>query len=141
MQEALAIAKEKGLDLIEISSDATPPVCKIADLGKYVYDLHKKEKQSKRKQKLVIVKEMKIRPKIDEHDYQTKLNHLIRFLSRGDKTKVTIMFRGREMAHKDIGRKILDRVIENLAELSDVENPPKMEGYNMTLLLSPKRKK
>lgn len=141
LQEAVAKAREKGLDLIEVAPDAKPPVCRIANYGKFIYEMHKKERQAKKKQKIISVKEIKIRPKIDEHDYQTKLRHLQRFLSRGDKAKVTIMFRGREMAHQDLGKKILDRVVENLAEISEVEMQAKMEGYNMILVLSPKKKK
>jgi translation initiation factor IF-3 len=127
------------LDLLEIVPEVTPPVCKLANYGKYKYEVHRKEKDAKKKQKTILLKEIKIRPKIDEHDLQTKIKHVIRFLSDGNKAKLTIMFRGREMAHIDIGRKILDRIIDMLKEISIVEQTPKLEGRNMTLVLSPRR--
>jgi len=124
---------------LEIVPEVTPPVCKLANYGKYKYEVHRKEKDAKKKQKTILLKEIKIRPKIDEHDLQTKIKHVIRFLSDGNKAKLTIMFRGREMAHIDIGRKILDRIIDMLKEISIVEQTPKLEGRNMTLVLSPRR--
>ena len=139
ISEALKIASERGYDLLEIAPDISPPVCKLADYGKYKYEIHRKERDAKKKQHIILVKEIKIRPKIDEHDLQTKIRHVIRFLNDGNKAKITIMFRGRELAHVNLGRAILDRIIEMLKDISYVEQEPKLEGNNMTLGLSPKR--
>lgn len=132
-QDALQKAQEFGLDLVEVASQATPPVCRIMDYSKYKYDQEKKEKEARKHQRVMHLKEIKIKPNIEEHDYQVKLFHLRRFLTRGDKAKVTMTFRGREMSHMDIGRKILDRVISDLAEVGEVENGPTREGRNIII--------
>ncbi len=138
--QALAMAREKGLDLVEISPTAVPPVCRIMDYGKFQYLEQKRQRQAKKHQKVIEVKEIKFRPKVDEHDYQFKRKHIERFLSEGDKVKATIFFRGREMAHPDIGRRILERLIEDLAEVATPENMPRMEGNQMHTILSQKKK-
>jgi translation initiation factor IF-3 len=139
-QQALAIAREKGLDLVEISPTASPPVCRIMDYGKFQYLEQKRQRQAKKHQKVIEVKEIKFRPKVDEHDYQFKKKHIERFLSEGDKVKATIFFRGREMAHPEIGRRILERLIEDLADVATPENMPRQEGNQMHTILSQKRK-
>ena len=123
--QALAIAKQKGLDLVEISPTAVPPVCRIMDFGKYQYQEQKRAREAKKHQKVIEVKEIKFRPKVDEHDYQFKKKHIERFLDDGDKVKATIFFRGREMAHPEIGRRILERLIEELAEVAIAETMPR----------------
>jgi translation initiation factor IF-3 len=138
--EALAIAREAGLDLVEVADKADPPVCKIMDFGKYKYEQDQKRKESRRKTSNVVIKEMKFRPKIDEHDYTTKTKHIERFLQEGSKVKLTIMFRGREMAHPELGRKILERVADQVAEFATVESAPRQDGRNMTMVLNPIRK-
>ena len=132
------MAEEKGLDLVEVASSAKPPVCRIMDYGKFKYQQSKREQKAKKKQHVTHLKEVKLRPKIDEHDYQFKLRNAIRFLESRDKVKVTILFRGREMAHREIGRKILDRFVADVGEKAALEVPPKMEGRTMSLVLSPK---
>ena len=136
--EAIAMAKEEGLDLIEIAPNAKPPVCKIMDLGRYKYIQQKKAQEAKKKQKVVEVKEVKLRIKIEEHDYQIKKKHAERFLNDGNKAKITIMFRGREVTHSQLGRKLIDRMIEELDEFGVVEQEPNLEGRNMTVLIGPK---
>src|ERR671926_1490259 len=136
--QALAIAKQKGLDLVEISPTANPPVCRIMDYGKYQYEQQKRARSAKRHQKVILVKEIKFRPKVDEHDYQFKKKHIERFLADGDKVKATIFFRGREMAHPEIGRRILERLIEDLAEVATAETAPRQEGNQMHVILSQK---
>jgi translation initiation factor IF-3 len=138
--QALALAREKGLDLVEISPTASPPVCRIMDYGKYQYTEQKRQRQAKKHQKIIEVKEIKFRPKVDEHDYQFKKNHIERFLEEGDKVKATIFFRGREMAHPEIGRRILERLIDDLAEVATPENMPRQEGNQMHTILAQKRK-
>ena len=135
-QEAMVIAKQKGLDLVEISPTASPPVCRILDFGKYQYQEQKRAREAKKHQKTSNVKEIKFRPKVDEHDYQFKKKHIERFLGDGDKVKATIFFRGREMAHPDIGRRILQRLVEELGELATQETVPRMEGNTMHTILS-----
>jgi translation initiation factor IF-3 len=135
-QQALAIARQKGLDLVEISPTAVPPVCRIMDYGKYQYQEQKRTREARRHQKIIDVKEIKFRPKVDEHDYQFKKKHIERFLADGDKVKATIFFRGREMAHPDIGRRILERLVAELAELAVAETSPRMEGNTMHTILS-----
>ena len=135
-QEAMVIAKQKGLDLVEISPTASPPVCRILDFGKYQYQEQKRAREAKKHQKTSNVKEIKFRPKVDEHDYQFKKKHIERFLGNGDKVKATIFFRGREMAHPDIGRRILQRLVEELGELATQETVPRMEGNTMHTILS-----
>jgi translation initiation factor IF-3 len=137
--EARTIAEERGLDLVEVAPTARPPVCKIMDYGKYKYEQAKQAKEAKKKQHQVHVKEMKFRPKIDDHDYDFKVSHVREFLEKGDKVKLTIMFRGREMMHQEFGLAILKRVEADLAELSVVEQEPKSEGRNMTMVLAPSR--
>jgi len=136
--QALAIARQKGLDLVEISATATPPVCRIMDYGRYQYLEQKRARQARRHQKVIEVKEIKFRPKVDEHDYQFKKKHIERFLEEGDKVKATIFFRGREMAHPEIGRRILERLVEDLAEVATPETMPRMEGNQMHTILSSK---
>jgi translation initiation factor IF-3 len=137
--QALAIARQKGLDLVEISPTAVPPVCRIMDYGKYQYQEQKRAREAKRHQHVVEVKEIKFRPKVDEHDYQFKRNHIQRFIEEGDKVKATIFFRGREMAHPEIGHKILMRLIADLAEVAIPETQPRMEGNQMHTILTAKR--
>ena len=134
--QALAIAKQKGLDLVEISPTAVPPVCRIMDFGKYQYQEQKRTREAKKHQKVILVKEIKFRPKVDEHDYQFKKKHIERFLEDGDKVKATIFFRGREMAHPEIGRRILERLVEELAEVAIAETMPRMEGNQMHTILT-----
>ncbi len=134
--QALAIAKQKGLDLVEISPTAVPPVCRIMDFGKYQYQEQKRAREARKHQKVIEVKEIKFRPKVDEHDYQFKKKHIERFLEDGDKVKATIFFRGREMAHPEIGRRILERVITELADVAIAETMPRMEGNQMHTILS-----
>ena len=134
--QALTIAKQKGLDLVEISPTANPPVCRIMDFGKYQYQEQKRAREARKHQKVIEVKEIKFRPKVDEHDYQFKKKHIERFLADGDKVKATIFFRGREMAHPEIGRRILERLIDELAEVAVAESTPRQEGNQMHTILS-----
>ncbi len=136
--QALALARGKGLDLVEISPSAVPPVCRIMDFGKFQYEQQKKARQAKKHQKVILVKEIKFRPKVDEHDYQFKKKHIERFLEEGDKVKATIFFRGREMAHPEIGRRILDRLTGELAEVASMESLPTKEGNQMHTILAPR---
>lgn len=137
--EALKIARERDLDLVEVSPTAQPPVCRIMNYGKYLYELNKKAHEAKKKQKVIQVKEVKFRPMTDEHDYTFKKNNIVRFLQEGDKAKAGVMFRGREMAHRDIGRQLLTRLTAELAEVAVVEGFPKMEGNNMFVVFAPKK--
>ena len=134
-QQALTIARQKGLDLVEIAATAVPPVCRIMDFGRYQYQEQKRARQAKKHQKIIEVKEIKFRPKVDEHDYQFKKKHIERFLADGDKVKATIFFRGREMAHPEIGRRILERLIDDLGEVAVAENAPRQEGNQMHTIL------
>ena len=136
--EALARAEETGLDLVEISPNADPPVCKILDYGKLKYEEQKKRNVARKKQKIIEVKEIKMRPNIDVHDYDFKMRAIHRFLGEGDKVKVTMRFRGREMAHQDRGMVVLDRVRDDLGDLVKVEQFPKMEGRQMTMVMAPR---
>lgn len=138
--DALKIAREKGLDLVEVSPTAQPPVCRIMDFGKYMYEQEKKERQAKKNQKTFVVKEVKFRINVDEHDYQTKKNHVLRFLEEGDKVKATIFFRGREMTRQMLGREILQRLIKDISEKGIVENMPRQEGNTLHLILAPPKK-
>jgi translation initiation factor IF-3 len=135
-REAIHLAFESGLDLVEIAAAADPPVCKILDLGKFKYEIQKKKNEARKKQRIIEVKEIKMRPGIDEHDYQVKLRNMRRFLEEGDKVKVTIRFRGRELVHQDLGLKVLDRVREELEDLGKVEQMPKIEGRQMVMVLA-----
>ena len=137
-KEALDLAYSKGLDLVEISPTARPPVCKILDFGRYKYELQKKEKEKRKKSTSVAMKEMQYRPKIEEHDYQFKTRHVIDFLKNGHKVKLMVRFRGREMAHQEFGRKILDQLIEELSDIATVEVNPKMEGNTMSMVMNPR---
>jgi translation initiation factor IF-3 len=134
--QALTIARQKGLDLVEISPTAVPPVCRIMDFGKYQYQEQKRSREAKKHQRVIEVKEIKFRPKVDEHDYDFKKKHIERFLAEGDKVKATIFFRGREMAHPEIGRRILERLITDLGELAMAETMPRQEGNQMHVILS-----
>lgn len=139
-RDALAMAAEQGLDLVEVSPNAEPPVCRIMDFGKYLFEQKKKAQVAKKKQTQVQVKEVKFRPGTDEGDYKVKLRNLTRFLEEGDKAKVTLRFRGREMLHQDLGRKLLERIRTDLGELAVVEQFPKLEGRQMVMMLGPKKK-
>jgi translation initiation factor IF-3 len=135
---ALAMAEEEGLDLVEVSPNADPPVCKILDYGKLKYQEQKKASEARKRQKTVDVKEIKMRPNIDTHDYDVKMRNVVKFLEGGDKVKVTMRFRGREMAHQELGMDVLNRVRDDVGELSKVEAMPKMEGRQMIMVLAPK---
>jgi translation initiation factor IF-3 len=136
--EALRVAEEAGLDLVEIVPNATPPVCKLLDYGKHRFTEQKKQAEARKRQKIVEVKEIKLRPGIDEHDYDVKMKAVKRFFDEGDKVKVTLRFRGREMAHQDIGYRLLDRVKTETLAIAKVESEPSMEGRQMVMVLSPK---
>jgi len=139
-EEALRLAADESLDLVEVAPTAEPPVCKVMDYGKFVFEQNKKSQVAKKKQRQIQVKEVKFRPGTEEGDYQVKLRNLTRFLTAGDKAKVTLRFRGREMAHRDLGAKLLERVRDDLIELASVEQFPQMEGRQMTMVLTPKKK-
>ncbi len=138
IREALAYAQERQLDLVEVSPTARPPVCRVMDFGKYKYEQNKKQQKARKKQHVTHLKEVKLRPKIEEHDYTFKVNHGRRFLELHDKVKFTVTFRGREMAHTDSGFRLLDRVVKDLEEVGQVENPPRLEGRNLVLLMVPR---
>ncbi len=138
VDDALSRAEDYGLDLVEVSPNADPPVCKILDYGKFKYEAQKKKNEAKKKQKVIEVKEIKMRPNIDEHDYQTKMRNVNRFLGDGDKVKLTMRFRGREMAHQEIGLKVLKRIQEELVEIAKVEAHPKLEGRQMIMVVAPR---
>jgi translation initiation factor IF-3 len=139
-QDALRQARELDLDLVEVAPQADPPVARIMDYGKYKYERDVRQKEARKKQSRTGLKEIKFRPKIDPHDYATKKGHVVRFLNGGNKVKITIMFRGREMAHTELGRKILDRLVDDLAEMAVVESMPKQEGRNMIMVISPSKR-
>lgn len=138
IRDALRAAEEAGLDLVEVSPNAEPPVCKILDYGKYKYELQKKKNEARKKQKVIDVKEIKLRPNIDDNDYQVKLRNARRFIEEGDKVKVTMRFRGREMAHQELGMDVLVRVRDELEALAKVEQMPKVEGRQMIMVLAPR---
>ncbi len=138
--EALDMARAAELDLVEVSPTAEPPVCRVMDFGKYLFELNKKAHSAKRKQKQIQIKEVKFRPGTEEGDYQVKLRNLTRFLTEGDKAKITLRFRGREMVHQEIGRRLLDRLVNDLAGLAVVEQNPLMEGRQMVMMIAPKKK-
>ena len=140
LASALAMAKQAGMDLVEVSPNADPPVCRIMDFGKYLFEESKKAQVARKKQKQIHIKEVKFRPGTDDGDYQVKLRNLVKFLSSGDKAKVTLRFRGREMAHQELGRAMLDRVKGDLEEYGSVEQFPKMEGRQMVMVIAPKKK-
>jgi translation initiation factor IF-3 len=135
--EALALAAGQDLDLVEVAPQADPPVCRIMDYGKYKYEQAVRQREARKKQSLVVVKEMKMRPKIDPHDYETKKGHIVRFLRQGAKVKVTIMFRGREMVHPENGEKLLMRLADDVVDIAKIDTPPKLDGRNMTMVMSP----
>ena len=137
-REALNRAMEAGLDLVEVSPTAEPPVCKILDYGKFKYESQKKKNEARKKQKIIEVKEIKMRPGIDDHDYDVKMRAMYRFLEEGDKVKVTMRFRGREMVHQELGLKVLERVRGQLDEVAKVEQMPRLEGRQMTMVIAPK---
>lgn len=132
------MAQEQGYDLVEVAPKSTPPVCRIMDYGKYKYEQSKRAKEAKKHQHVTHVKEMKFRPKTEDHDYQFKLKHVISFLESGDKVKATVRFRGREMTHIELGRRILEKIIEDTKDIASVEQQPKLEGRNMTLVVAPR---
>ena len=140
IDEAMRRAGEADLDLVEVAPQANPPVCRIMDYGKYKYERDVRQKEARRKQSRSGLKEIKFRPKIDRHDYETKKGHVIRFLNAGARVKVTIMFRGREMAHTELGKRILDRLVEDLDGLATVDQPSKLDGRNMVMVIAPTKK-
>jgi len=141
IEVALQMADEVGLDLVEIAPEANPPVCKIMDFGKYKYEIAQKAREARQNQTHIVVKEVRMRPKIETHDYETKRNHIEKFLKGGDKVKVTMQFRGREQTRPELGYKILQRLAEDVAEIAFVEFAPKQEGRNMTMVLGPTKRK
>lgn len=138
--EALKLAREKGLDLVEISPTANPPVCRIQDYGKFLYEKEKQERAAKKNQKVITIKEVKFRINVDEHDYEFKKNHVLRFLEQGDKVKATIFFRGREMTHTNLGRQVLERLLREVGDKAVVEFRPRMEGNTLHAILAPPKK-
>lgn len=137
--DAIAAAKEAGMDLVEVAATSDPPVCRIMDYGKFKYEQQKKKADAKKRQNVIQIKEIKVRPKTDDHDYETKLRHIRRFLEDGDRCKVTVFFRGREIVHKDRGMAILERMVTDLADVAKQEQPPKAEGRTLQMLLVPKK--
>jgi translation initiation factor IF-3 len=138
-EEALSIARGREMDLVEVAPTANPPVCRIMNYGKFQYQKSKRAHDAKKHQKQVVVKEVKFRPKTEEHDFQFKKKHIVRFLEEGNKAKASVIFRGREMTHQELGRKLMDRLIEELSEIAEVERPPKMEGYAFVGIFVPKK--
>ena len=136
--DALARATEAGLDLVEVAPTADPPVCKILDFGKYKYEEQKRKNEARKKQKVIEVKEIKLRPGIDDHDYDVKMRSMLKFIDEGDKVKVTMRFRGRELAHQELGMNVLMRVRDDLDQVAKIEQHPRMEGRQMTMVMSPK---
>lgn len=141
IEEALRYAEKEGLDLVEVAPEADPVVCKIMDFGKYIYEQKKKLRKNKKNQKVIHVKEIKMKPTISEHDYQFKFKHLHRFINSGDKTKISITFKGRAIDHSELGEKLLERVIREASEFAAVEQIPTMERYNLSIVLAPKKAK
>ncbi len=137
-QRGLQLAQDAGLDLVEISPNATPPVCKIMDFGKFKYEQQKREAEARKKQKTIEIKEIKFRPGTDTHDYDVKMRSVFKFLEEGDKVKITLRFRGREMAHQQLGAELLRRVADDVSEIGKVENMPKMEGRQMIMMIGPR---
>jgi translation initiation factor IF-3 len=138
IEEALALAHERDLDLVEVAPNERPPVCRILDYGKFKYQQAKRSQEAKKRQKVIQTKEIKMRPKTEEHDYQFKMRHAHRFLEEGNKVKVTVLFRGREMDHVELGQRMLDRIITDCKDVSSVEQHPRMEGQTLSLILAPK---
>lgn len=139
VKDALRMAQEKELDLVEIAPNAKPPVCRIMDFGKFKYEQSKRDKEARKKQKIISVKEVKIRPNIEDHDLEVKTKNAVKFLSEGDKVKVTLMFRGRELAHAELGKQLLSKVADITKEIATIERLPKVEGRNMIMILAPKQ--
>nr|WP_223248097.1 MULTISPECIES: translation initiation factor IF-3 [Laceyella] len=139
LREALHLAQEANLDLVNIAPQAKPPVCRIMDYGKFRYEQSKREKEARKNQKIVQIKEVRLSPTIEENDVKTKLNHVRKFLQGGNKVKLSIRFRGREITHQDIGRRILDRLADEVKDISDIERQPKLEGRQMIMILTPKQ--
>lgn len=139
-EQALAIAVQRELDLVEVAPQANPPVCRIMNYGKFQYQVSKRAHEARKHQKQVVLKEIKFRPKTDEHDYQFKKKNIIRFLTEGNKAKATVVFRGREMTHQEIGRKLMERLVGELGEFADIERAAKMEGYTLVTIFTPKKK-
>ena len=137
LNKAIELAKQEGLDLIEISPNAKPPVCKIMDMGKYKYDLQKKANQAKKKQKTVSLKEIKLRPGTEEHDYNFKIKNAKKFITKGDKVKFTVKFKGREMQHTELGKDLMNKIIEETKDVAKVESKPKFEGRQMVMIIQP----
>lgn len=138
IEQALALAQERELDLVEVAPNERPPVCRIMDFGKFKYQQSKRSQEAKKRQKVILTKEVKMRPKTEEHDYQFKVRHARRFLEEGHKVKMTLQFRGREMDHIDLGRRLLDRAIEDCKDIAAIEQHPKLEGQAFTMIMSPK---
>jgi len=138
-EQALAVAQERNLDLVEVAPSANPPVCRIMNYGKFQYQKSKRAHEARKHQKQVMLKEVKFRPKTEEHDYQFKKNHIVRFIGEGNKAKATVVFRGREMTHQEIGRRLMERLVNDLKEIAEVERPPKMEGYSLVTIFMPKK--
>jgi translation initiation factor IF-3 len=139
IQEALNYADKLNLDLVEVAPMANPPVCKVMDYGKYRYEQEQKAKEARKRQTTISIKEIKLRPKIDDHDFETKKGHVERFLKKGDKVKLTIMFRGRELVHPHLGERLLRRMADDLAAIGEIESEPNLDGRNMVMMLTPKR--
>ena len=138
-EKALELARARELDLVEVAPGANPPVCRIMNYGKFQYQKSKRAHEAKKHQKQVTLKEVKFRPKTEEHDFEFKKNHIVRFVTEGNKAKATVVFRGREMTHQEIGRKMMDRLVDELKDIADVERPPRMEGYAMVAIFIPKK--
>ena len=138
-EQALALARSRELDLVEVAPGANPPVCRIMNYGKFQYQKSKRAHEAKKHQKQVIIKEVKFRPKTEEHDFQFKKNNIVRFLTEGNKAKATVVFRGREVTHREIGQKLMDRLVQEISEVADVERLPKMEGYALVAIFLPKK--
>jgi translation initiation factor IF-3 len=136
-RDALKIALERGLDLVEVAPNAVPPVCRIMDYGKFKYEQSKKEREARKNQRVISVKEVKLRPNIEDHDFNTKMKNAVRFLKDGDKVKVTIMFRGREITHPELGKELCDRLANDVKDIAKVEKEAKVEGRNMVMILAP----
>ena len=138
LKEAMKIAEEKGLDLVEVAPNSQPPVCRVMNYGKYKYQQNKRIQEARKHQTVIHVKEVKVRPRTEEHDFQTKLRHVKRFLDEGNKVKISILFRGREIAHPEFGKEMLNRFVEGVKDLTVIEQAPRLEGRNMVMILSPK---
>jgi len=138
LKEAMKIAEEKGLDLVEVAPNSQPPVCRVMNYGKYKYQQNKRIQEARKHQTLIHVKEVKVRPRTEEHDFQTKLRHVKRFLDEGNKVKISILFRGREIAHPEFGKEMLNRFVEGVKDLTVIEQAPRLEGRNMVMILAPK---